>query len=452
MPLPLALAALALLPFAVRGLLAIVWMAVGPPPIHLDGDDALIELAAIEAAAGERWLGAYSRFGWFHPGPLLFYALVPLYELSGRHAMGVHWGALLINALAAGGLLVASRFSPWVSVGLAMHVAAFGVGRLSHPWGPFVTVLPFGLFVWMCAARRLVWSAGLGSFLVQTHVGYVLPVVALAAAALAGRLVDGLGGSARAAPPKSAPLGLPLALAAGVGASLWLPPVLGAASNLADLARFFLEPAEGQPLAESATLVASMLGASGAFVLGGLAHPELAWIGGLVAVAELVLVALAWRRGDRLAGLVLLGAVAAVLAAARVRGELHWYLLLWASALGMLGWAAVGRTLLAGRRWGVALAALIALATTAASLQQIAAEPFPEPTDASRRIAELAAAAPPGRILVSIEGEDDWRLAAGVVLALRKAGREVAVEGYGAGAFGPRFVPRGDESAFRLGL
>ena len=45
-------------------------------------------------------VGPYSRYGWNHPGPLVFYALVLPYRALGSEGTGLLAGALLLNASA----------------------------------------------------------------------------------------------------------------------------------------------------------------------------------------------------------------------------------------------------------------------------------------------------------------------------------------------------------------
>src|SRR4029077_515956 len=82
------------------GIALLVWLASiarrGAPTWPV-ADGALIEIYTIHAARGEQLLGAYSQYGWYHPGPLLFYLLAPFYIISGRTLYGLDLGALVIN-------------------------------------------------------------------------------------------------------------------------------------------------------------------------------------------------------------------------------------------------------------------------------------------------------------------------------------------------------------------
>ena len=48
------------------------------------GDGAVIELYTLHATGFRQLLGPYSRFGFHHPGPAMFYVLAPFYAVSGH--------------------------------------------------------------------------------------------------------------------------------------------------------------------------------------------------------------------------------------------------------------------------------------------------------------------------------------------------------------------------------
>ena len=61
------------------------------------GDGALIELYTLHAMQGQQLLGAYSQYGWHHPGPLSFDWFAPFYALAGRTAFGLSTAVLFTN-------------------------------------------------------------------------------------------------------------------------------------------------------------------------------------------------------------------------------------------------------------------------------------------------------------------------------------------------------------------
>ncbi|MCB1167166.1 MAG: hypothetical protein KDK33_13475 [Leptospiraceae bacterium] len=66
--------------------------------VQRDGDPALAEMAVQEAGQFERILGPYSRFGWNHPGPLVYYLLWPFYALV-QCSIGLQISAFVVKIL-----------------------------------------------------------------------------------------------------------------------------------------------------------------------------------------------------------------------------------------------------------------------------------------------------------------------------------------------------------------
>src|SRR6478735_4794964 len=160
----------------------LVWALV--TTIHSGGDVALTEISVRDVGGTHTPLfGVYSRYGWHHPGPLLFYALAVPYRLLGTDGSALAGGAVLVNALAVGGsawlLWRRGRLGGLVVGGLVLAVLLHSLGGavLPTPWNPLITVLPLLLFVlavWsvVCGdAWMLPIVIGAGSFVVQAHVG-----------------------------------------------------------------------------------------------------------------------------------------------------------------------------------------------------------------------------------------------------------------------------------------
>jgi hypothetical protein len=140
--------------------------------------------------------GVYSRFGWNHPGPIMYYLLALFSGVTGEQA----WATLVGNALLQGVAIVwiarlAWKYGgfrwmvPWLTVIALSYVAAKPTVLLAV-WNPNITFPFFALFLlqsWLVGlghARRLIGLAFVATFLVQTHVGYAFLVLVIAGWAL----------------------------------------------------------------------------------------------------------------------------------------------------------------------------------------------------------------------------------------------------------------------------
>ena len=75
----------------------VLWAVVAHPGASV-GDIALIELRTRDVlSAHPPLVGAYSRYGWAHPGPLFFYLFSVPYRVLGRDADALRLSALLLN-------------------------------------------------------------------------------------------------------------------------------------------------------------------------------------------------------------------------------------------------------------------------------------------------------------------------------------------------------------------
>ena len=230
-------------------------------------DFALLELSTGEALRGTQLLGPYSRFGWRHPGPAYFYLQAPLYGASGASSASLPVAVLIFNWAALLGVVACLR--RWVDqatvpiFALALFLVYglyLGPGFLYNIWNPAVTILPLCVFLILCAGlacgRTIVLPivAGLGSFLVQTHVGY-LPCVA------AGALTSGalwLRLRRRDGDVVTSPL-LPMILAVATLAALWTMPLVEQMTrdpgNMSLILRFFSGESAGHTWGEALAIV-----------------------------------------------------------------------------------------------------------------------------------------------------------------------------------------------------
>ena len=163
-------------------------------------------IAAVAALAGRRWsptfdlaiidlrvrdvftartplTGLYSRPGWNHPGPLLFYGIAPLSWLSGHATWATRVGGAMLEAIALVWLAVVTartslRLLLAAGVVTSFTYLASNQWLFHEPWNLHVPIPYFVLFVFVAylAAvgrfRQLVGMSVVGTLLVQTHVGY----------------------------------------------------------------------------------------------------------------------------------------------------------------------------------------------------------------------------------------------------------------------------------------
>lgn len=168
------------------------------------GDNAYFAIRATDVLTRHQpllgtWTSASNSAGtdFNNPGPLLFDALaLPTKVIGG--GIGVAVGAAALNCLAVIGIAVVARRRGGPTVGIAaMAVTALlcwsmGSELLFDPWQPHSLLLPFlfGLFlVWslVCGdVAALPWAAGVASLIIQTHLSYLVLVVALATWGLVG--------------------------------------------------------------------------------------------------------------------------------------------------------------------------------------------------------------------------------------------------------------------------
>ncbi len=176
------------------------------------------------------------------PGPLLYWLLA----VPTRFAPS--WGTPVVLGLVSGLLLAAVvvlagrrgglAFATATTVGLILLVRAIGIITLVEVWNPWVSLLPFLVLVMLTWSvidgdRHLFPAAVLAaSFVMQTHLTYMVPAASLLLVALVG----GWGGEAhaawdrrRAGPARSHDSlrrsWLPLVAATGIGALCWASPL-----------------------------------------------------------------------------------------------------------------------------------------------------------------------------------------------------------------------------------
>lgn len=206
-------------------------------------DEALIELRVRDVPSHLPLVGVWSRFGWNHPGPGLFYYLSPFYWLGGGSS-----GALLVAmiVLHTAFVLLAWTLVRRVNRFAGLMVLLAGVVLLvtsepwaiRNPWNPYVAItgsLVLFAAAWSFAERRrsgAILLLPLGSFLVQVHAVMAPMVLGAGVAAMVGFLL---------CRKKPVPV---RALIGGCFVSfvMWLPPIVEQLTNRPGNLRALLGP------------------------------------------------------------------------------------------------------------------------------------------------------------------------------------------------------------------
>jgi len=310
-------------------------------------DDALIELLVRDVPANLPLTGVYSRYGWSHPGPALFYLLALPYRLSGGVSSALVVGAMAGQMTAVlGAWWVARRMDRLAGMLVLCGAAAVLVTTesevLRSPWNPYVALIGSGLLVvlgWSAATRGragLIALVPVGSVMVQSHVVTAPMVVAICATAAIIAVVQAAGSHR---PRWDPPRRRAVAIGAALTVVMWLPPLVQQVTgNPGNLTELLARRGTGDPIGVSAAL-ASMSNAFAAvpsvldpstvdsnFMSTGWALPI--WL--VVPVAGAIV---AFRRRDalHLRGLAVAGAglVGGTLGIASISDGLFAYLVVW---------------------------------------------------------------------------------------------------------------------------
>jgi hypothetical protein len=424
------------------------------------GDIALMDLRVRDVWSSDIPLvGAYSRFGWNHPGPAAFYLLAPLPGVTGQPA----WATLVGNVIVQGTVVAAIAWVAWRSGGMSRLLAALalvglafgamGPSMVLDAWNPNVAYPTFVLFVllaWILSydtPRVLPAVAVVGSILVQSHIGY-LPLVAAATALAVVLSVRGKRDWAAFRRPVAwSVVGLVL---------LWTPPLVNEfvhPSNLRRLVRAQADPAEpvlgtsraARVLAEEFRIPPPWLGGEHRLEEFGnaVALTSAWWL--VIPVGLLVVAAVATRR-RRVRGSAALVALTATLAVvglvsiARVVGPAERYVFYWRVPLALLvvfvtAWtlwlaAHLDESSLARRMAGTGLAVIVVVASVTLSVRIAQVD---DVSDAEPLARDALAAVEPSladgrRVLVRAAGVGFLGVERTVVNEFDRDGANVAVD------------------------
>lgn len=194
--------------------------------------------------------GLYSRPGWNHAGPMMFWALSPFSVLSGGSSRWVLIGGVVIAAgFISTALFLAFRQTRSLFVFTVLlwllSLRALPIESLTRYWNPWMP-LPALLLLLVLALRTasgkprdLIGLVVVGSFAVQTHIGTALIVVTISLFAFGCVAFD-------ACRERALPAGFRsiAAWVASLSALLWAAPVIGAVrgdqGNLGAVFKYFL--------------------------------------------------------------------------------------------------------------------------------------------------------------------------------------------------------------------
>jgi hypothetical protein len=462
---------------------AIAWHVRAAPETYPYADSATTSIYTLRAARGELATGAYSRFGWHHPGPLLYQVLAPAYVLSGRREVSLKWTMLVLNAVVlAAWLTVLGRRSLLLSLAAMLAIAPLILWEqrlLFWSWNPVAPLLALALAMTLTAhvaagsVRALSWLCLVISFIVQAHVGLApmgIVMTAVALAAVAGQWRTATSASARAA------IGRHLVIAAVVAAALWAIPVAESAShasgNLTAIVRWSANHDGGIGWHRAAEIVSTELIApfdrSRELITGAVptSASTAVW---MLAVAQFVFLLVLSRRSRRaenrfiasLSGVCAMGMVIALLSVRSIEGDLYDHQILWIGIIGVMNVALALGTFLAwasarlrqgvsARAWRGATVAFVAWAACLGVVRldgKQRADAYDrtllELTDA---LAQYCDAQQIARPLLTYD-EKVWAPAAGLVLQFYKRDRPIAVTDASTFMFGRTFARSGAESA-----
>lgn len=399
-------------------------------PWYASGDHGLIWLRATDVGGSETPLvGPYSRAGWNHPGPLLFYVMALPLRVLGGDPRALLLGAAAVNVVSLIGVawLLARRrdltSAVVVAATVAVLVATMGGALLADPWNPYVAILPFLAAIvgsWAVATGGtwpLVAVVGAASLAMQSHTGYGPAVAATVGIGIAGWIWHAWRGPGLMTAVRGA--AWPLGVSALVGLVAWAAPVWDqffGSGNLATLAsggagstrapgeRLGLVDALGVAALELRPMGPWASGTEGVQMFTGNVDPAsaLELIVPVAAMAATLAVFVARRCWSRLwlAGLVIGVASVGVVSTALITGTVHPYLIRWWWPIAALWWAVVAlgavelvRPWLPRRLGAVALGLVASFAVVVLALAAVRA-PDAEPPAARYQPGEAALTGP----------------------------------------------------------
>jgi hypothetical protein len=455
----------------------------GVPDILSTGDAATLELATLHASRGAQFVGPYSRFGWNHPGPLMFYLATPIYVAFGRNGPALNIFALLANAT----IMIAIVLSAWklrgftfaflVAALLSVYILVAVPHLPTNEWNPVLPILPLVLLslisvrMALGAVHLLPVFVFVASAVAQTHIGFIPEVAALCIYITFSIRKRSLGTPASFIARQHWERVKRLTFAVLV--VCWALPLSEAAfnhgGNIWQLLAFWEPKHFGQH--RWAIAIATVLRGMGylPLALARTAHvpvsvvPDFALMSVGIAQTLLLIWILRVSRRQRdevaivFATTVLIQIAVAVIAVRAIRGEIYDYLVIWTSALGLTASAAMAAHLIKAveSNRDRPIGRVTVLIASAILIGSAVAEPVPRgPVFRSADVSteRLAFAVNTYLLanhvrapLISIASHDTWPTAVAVTLYLDKRDYPVTVAPEWLFMVGRSLTPRGNE-------
>lgn len=346
-------------------------------PVKNLGDLALIEMETRRVfSASPPLTGAYSRYGWRHPGAVLFWVWAPVYRLLGDSARALSTAAALLAAFSLWWLVRHCSHNVALAVALGvgglLTIATLGGEGVAYAWNINATIVPVMVVLAGCSVALVAPSPTVPAmttvawwlFVFETHAGTGVVLAPAVAAMLVVVVARRIWRPWR--PEKRRPVLLASGVLVLVSAPVLLDAVLHRGGNLRRLLAW--SAANGET-ATGWRAAATIVGR--ATSLSFLADPvqphflfEVTIRAGVLPGAALVCGAVAFvvaeRRRDRLAvaalSVVAITWLAAVAAIASIPTPAYYWLVAWLQPLGWMTWAiilwVVVESIRSGRRSG----------------------------------------------------------------------------------------------------
>ena len=219
-------------------------------PWHPVDDLAIIDLRVRDVWSVHAPLtGLFSRPGWNHPGPAMFWLIAILSRVSGGGAWATRVGGPVLAAIAFGWLAIATARAgrgPLLAAAAVTGLTflAFEPWVIRDPWNLHIPLPYFIVFLFLAVlaaageSRHLIGMSVAGTLILQTHVAYGLLLAVGFAYAIGWIIADARRSGRLPSRWKST-----LAWCAGIWLVSWIPPLVDVVihwpGNLGKVASYF---------------------------------------------------------------------------------------------------------------------------------------------------------------------------------------------------------------------